>query len=161
MASPNEHDPHYPDQAAADPVLILLPMGRDAAVAVTCLHQAGMRTRVCHELGDFCACLAGAAAGLIAQEALPARALDLLRAALQRQPVWSDVPLIILTTRATTSQTMEQFVQGLGAVGNMTLLERPLNRVTLLSSTVCQRLRSPWRAIPLITTLPLRLSRSM
>jgi two-component system NtrC family sensor kinase len=84
-------------------------------------------------MADFCALLDGAAAGLIAEEALPAQPLDLLLPALQRQPVWSDVPLMIMTTRATTTEAMWQLVQGLEAVGNVTLLERPLNRATLLS----------------------------
>jgi two-component system NtrC family sensor kinase len=85
-------------------------------------------------MAEFCATLEGAAAGLLAEEALPVQALDLLIPALQRQPVWSDVPLMILTTRATPTEAMWQFVHVLGAVGNVTLLERPLHRVTLLST---------------------------
>ena len=62
----------------AEPVLILTPTGRDASVAVTCLHAAGMRTHICHDMAEFCAALEGAAAGLLAEEALSAQALDLL-----------------------------------------------------------------------------------
>jgi hypothetical protein len=115
-------------------VVLLLPTGRDAAVAVTCLHAAGLRTHRCHDIAAFCAALEGAAAGLLAEEALPAQALDLLLPALQRQPVWSDVPLLLLTTRATPTEALWQFVHVLGAVGNVTLLERPLHEVTLLST---------------------------
>jgi signal transduction histidine kinase/CheY-like chemotaxis protein len=117
-----------------EPVVLLLPTGRDAAVAVTCLHAAGLRTHRCHDIAAFCAALEGAAAGLLAEEALPAQALDLLLPALQRQPVWSDVPLLLLTTRATPTEALWQFVHVLGAVGNVTLLERPLHEVTLLST---------------------------
>jgi signal transduction histidine kinase len=123
-----------PEDGRAEPVLLLMPTGRDASVAVTCLHKAGMRTHICHDMVDFCAALEGAAAGLIAEEALPTQALDLLIPALQRQPVWSDVPLMILTTRATPTEAMWQFVHVLGAVGNVTLLERPLHQVMLLST---------------------------
>jgi two-component system NtrC family sensor kinase len=62
--------------------------------------------------------------------------------ALQRQPVWSDVPLMLLTTSATTTEALWQRLQGRGAaVGQVTLLERPLHPGTLLS-TVQVALRS-------------------
>jgi signal transduction histidine kinase/ActR/RegA family two-component response regulator len=85
-------------------------------------------------MADFCASLDGAAAGFIAEEAFSAHGLDLLISALQRQPVWSDVPLILLTTRAMTTEAVWQFVQDLEAVGNVTLLERPFTRPILLST---------------------------
>jgi two-component system NtrC family sensor kinase len=84
-------------------------------------------------MADFCASLDGAATGLIAEEALTAPGFDLLISALQRQPVWSDVPMILLTTHATT-ETVWQFVQDLEAIGNVTLLERPLTRLILQSA---------------------------
>jgi signal transduction histidine kinase len=131
-----------PDAGMAEPVLILAPTGRDAALAADCLRAAGIQTRVCHGVEEFCAALDRAAAGLIADEALPPQALDRLIQALQRQPVWSDVPLILLTTSATTTEALWQHLQGRGAtVGHVTLLERPLHRLTLLS-TVQVALRS-------------------
>jgi signal transduction histidine kinase/CheY-like chemotaxis protein len=131
-----------PDAGVAEPVLILTPTGRDAALAVACLHAAGIRTHVCHEVEEFCAALDGAAAGLIAEEALPPQALDRLIQALQRQPIWSEVPLMLLTTSATTTEALWQRLQGWGtAVGHVTLLERPLHPGTLLS-TVQVALRS-------------------
>jgi signal transduction histidine kinase/CheY-like chemotaxis protein len=124
-----------PDAGVAEPVLILTPTGRDAALAAACLDAAGIRTRVCHGVEEFCAALDGAAAGLIADEALTPQALDRLVLALQRQPVWSDVPLMLLTTSATTTEALWQHLQGRGAaVGHVTLLERPLHRLTLLST---------------------------
>jgi signal transduction histidine kinase/ActR/RegA family two-component response regulator len=129
----DKREPYPPEASVAEPVLVLTPTGRDASVVVACLHEAGIRTHICHGMADFCALLDGAAAGLIAEEALPAQPFDLLISTLQRQPVWSDVPLILMTTRATTTEAMWQLVQGLEAVGNVTLLERPLQRATLLS----------------------------
>jgi signal transduction histidine kinase len=125
-----------------EPVLILTPTGRDASLAAACLDAAGIRTHACHDVEAFCAALDGAAAGLIAEEALPPQALDQLIQALQRQPVWSDVPLMLLTTSATTTEALWQRLQGRGAaVGQVTLLERPLHPGTLLS-TVQVALRS-------------------
>jgi signal transduction histidine kinase len=119
----------------AEPVLILTPTGRDAALAAACLDAAGIQTRVCHGVEEFCAALDRAAAGLIAEEALPPQALDRLIPALQRQPVWSDVPLMLLTTSTTTTEALWQRLQGWrAAVGQVTLLERPLHPSTLLST---------------------------
>jgi signal transduction histidine kinase len=129
------------EEGRAEPVLILAPTGRDAAVAVACLQAAGIRTQICHDVAEVCACMAAAAAGLLADEALPAPALDLLHAALQRQPLWSDFPLILLTSSPHATEAMWQRVQELGAVGNVTVLERPLTRGTLLS-TIQVALRS-------------------
>jgi signal transduction histidine kinase/DNA-binding NarL/FixJ family response regulator len=129
------------DKGIAEPVLILTPTGRDAAVAVACLHAAGIQTQICHAVEEVCAAMAAAAAGLLADEALSAPALDVLRAALQRQPVWSDFPVILLTSSPRTTEALWQRVQELGAVGNVTVLERPLTRVTLLS-TIQVALRS-------------------
>lgn len=134
MVSHDKRESFRPESGVAEPVLILTPTGRDASVVAACLHEAGMRTRVCHGIADFCAALNGAAAALIAEEVLSAQASDLLIVALKRQPVWSDVPLMILTTHATTIETMWRVTQELEPVGNVALLERPLNRVTLLST---------------------------
>jgi two-component system NtrC family sensor kinase len=116
----------------AETALILTPTGRDASVLDAHLHDAGIDTHICHTLIDFCALIDGAAAGLIAEEALPTDGFGLLIATLQRQPVWSDVPLILLTTHSTT-EVMWQFIHDLEAVGNVTLLERPFTRLILLS----------------------------
>ena len=54
-----------------EPVLILTPTGRDATVATAYLHTAGIRTHRCHDVVELCAAMDTAAAGLIADEALP------------------------------------------------------------------------------------------
>ena len=117
-----------------EPVLILTPTGRDAAVAMAWLHAAGIRTHRCRDVAELCAAMDTAAAALLADEALPAQALDVLCPALQRQPVWSDFPVLLLTSSPRATEAMWQRVQALGAVGNITVLERPLTPVTVLST---------------------------
>ena len=126
--------PSPPATAVAEPVLILTPTGRDAALASAWLHTAGIRTHRCHDVTAVCAAMETAAAALLADEALPGRALEVLRAALQRQPVWSDFPVILLTSSARDTEALWQRMQGLGPGGNMTILERPLTPATLLST---------------------------
>ena len=132
------------EEEVAEPVLILAPTGRDAAVVGAYLHAAGIRTHRCQDIEEFCAAMDMAAAGLLADEALPALALEVLRPALQRQPIWSDFPVILLTSSAEATAILGQRVQALGAVGNITVLERPLIPVTLLS-TIQVALRSRCR----------------
>ena len=129
------------EEEDAEPVLILTPTGRDAAVVEAYLHAAGIRTHRCQDIEEFCAAMDMAAAGLLADEALPALTLEVLRPALQRQPLWSDFPVILLTSSAAATALLGQRVQALGAVGNITVLERPLIPVTLLS-TIQVALRS-------------------
>ena len=129
------------EEEVTEPVLILAPTGRDAAVVGAYLHAAGIRTHRCQDIEEFCAAMDMAAAGLLADEALPALALEVLRPALQRQPIWSDFPVILLTSSAEATALLGQRVQALGAVGNITVLERPLIPVTLLS-TIQVALRS-------------------
>ena len=129
------------DAGMGEPVLLLTPTGRDAAVVEACLHAAGIRTHRCHDVAEFCAAMDTAAAALLADEALPPLTLDVLRPALERQPVWSDFPLLLLTSSAKATEALWQRVQDLGAVGNITVLERPLTPVTLLS-TIQVALRS-------------------
>jgi signal transduction histidine kinase len=117
-----------------EPVLILTPTGRDAAVAMAWLHAAGIQTHRCRDVAELCAAMDTAAAALLADEALPAQALDVLRPALERQPVWSDFPVLLLTSSSRATEAMWQRVQALGAVGHITVLERPLTPVTLLST---------------------------
>jgi two-component system NtrC family sensor kinase len=83
---------------------------------------------------EVCALLPGAAAILIADEALPGAALEAFQACLMQQPLWSDVPILLLTASATATEALWQRLQGQGALGNITLLERPLHRLTLLST---------------------------
>jgi signal transduction histidine kinase/ActR/RegA family two-component response regulator len=50
------------------------------------------------------------------------------------QPPWSDFPFIVLTTRTTSPATHAYRTRLLQSLGNVSLLERPLNAVTLTSS---------------------------
>jgi hypothetical protein len=54
--------------------------------------------------------------------------------AVQEQPSWSDFPLIVLTTSVPTRRSELQELDRLRAYGNVTLLERPVPPVMLLSA---------------------------
>jgi len=115
-------------------VLIHAPRGRDAAVVrhvVASAHQV----EVCPEWTDLLRCLHQAsAATIITEESLAEQALmQALAEWLANQPPWSDYPFIVLATKH-AGRRSTQAVELLHKLGNVILLERPLNAETLLSA---------------------------
>ncbi|ACA19047.1 PAS/PAC sensor hybrid histidine kinase [Methylobacterium sp. 4-46] len=115
-------------------VLILAPRGRDALVAEQVLTRAGARAAACPDLASWLDCLsAGAGAALVTEEALGAEPAELF-AWLDAQPAWSDFPFVVLATRQTGPRS-ERASALLARLGNVVLLERPINAETLVSAT--------------------------
>jgi PAS domain S-box-containing protein len=116
-------------------VLILAPVGRDAALTRILLHKAGIESRVCPGLGILRRnIVAGAGAVIITEEALSGRDVSGLTDWIEQQPPWSDLPFIVLLQpgRSTESGSAER--DALQRSGNLTLLERPIGTETLLSA---------------------------
>ena len=115
-------------------VLVHAPRGRDAAVIRDVL-QPHHRGHACNTPAQLAAALKdGAAAAVITEEALADDLLvRLLGEWLQSQPPWSDFPFIILASRQPGSRPPAA-VKALDLLGNVILLERPLNAQTLLSA---------------------------
>lgn len=115
-------------------VLILAPHGRDAQVIASVLHGAGMHSLVCADAATLLAELAAAAGTAIVTEEVLGRGLDeALRDYLVQQPPWSDFPFVVLATRQ-ASRRSAQAAASLERLGNVVLLERPVNPETLVSA---------------------------
>ena len=115
-------------------VLVLAPIGRDASVTVDLLHEAGIAAVVCSDIEMLCGLLAeGAGAGLLTEEALAPAASRQLLAVLSDQPAWSDLPLIVFTSGGETTPASLRTLELLGPT-NVTLLERPVRRITLVKA---------------------------
>ena len=119
-------------------VLILAPVGRDAALVETLLHSEGVESEICPDQ----ACLLrelnrGVAAVVVAEEALVDGDAS-LASFLARQPAWSDLPILLLTRPGADSSFVER---ASSMLGNVTLLERP-TRVVALSSAIRSALRA-------------------
>jgi hypothetical protein len=72
----------------------------DGAVALQVLAAAGMEAALCVTAEELCATAeAGAAVLVLAEEALVRTDFQCVSDFLGRQPAWSDIPLIVLTTR--------------------------------------------------------------
>ena len=124
------------------PVLVLAPVGRDAAEIARVLGGIGLRARaipgvaaLCHELRVQGG--AEVAALIIAEEAL-ATGTATIAACLAEQPPWSDLPIVVLTASGQRRGPEERWrlFEGLG---NVTLLSRPLHAETLHSAARAAR----------------------
>jgi PAS domain S-box-containing protein len=123
------------DDDFEDVVLVLAPTGKDGALAVATLGQGEIRAQACADLRELAErCDEATNALLIAQEALVTSELSILLDALARQPAWSDIPLIILTSSGGNDEISLRALEIFGPSANVTLLERPFRVVTLLST---------------------------
>lgn len=124
-------------------VLILAPRGRDAAVMAQVLVATSHPTHVCESLDELVICLdEGAGVALATEEALARANLQPLVQWIASQPPWSDFPVIVLATKQ-PGRRSPQALAMLSDLGNVVLLERPLNAETLLSAArSAQRARS-------------------
>jgi signal transduction histidine kinase len=115
-------------------ILIHAPFGRDGALIRKELEAAGFLALVCASIEDLCASVAeGAGAALIGDEALIPAAIETLSAQLSDQPPWSNFPLLVMTSGGAATEASRYRLRLLEPLGNVTLLERPLRPVTLVS----------------------------
>ena len=121
------------DEAVALRILIVAPVGRDAPAIVELLQSHGHLTRVCSGLREAGVEVEqGAGALLLTEESLDREQVAALLPRLDRQPAWSELPVIILTTAG--ERSAERLERIAAAAGGITLLERPLGSGTLLRS---------------------------
>lgn len=119
-------------------LVILAPVGKDAALVDSMLRAEGVDCFACADLDSLLHEIErGAAAVLVAEEAL-ASGDGCFAAAIARQPRWSDLPVLFLARRGADSAAAGRAISTLG---NVTLLERPV-RVAALASAVRSALRA-------------------
>lgn len=117
-------------------VLLLAPLGRDAELARDALEEAGMDCQACADLAELRdRIVAGAGVAVVAEEALhPPAAASRLADVLQDQPPWSSLPLVVLTGRRDGRPGPVEELRRLEPLRKVTFLERPLRRVTLVTT---------------------------
>jgi signal transduction histidine kinase/ActR/RegA family two-component response regulator len=115
-------------------VLISAPVGRDAELMCTHLEGAGLSCVVCADMDEVCGELdRGAGALLFTEEALPPDAARRLAHALNQQPAWSDVPIIVLFG-SSSPETKGRSLGELGRRTNVTIVDRPVRIHSLVSA---------------------------
>jgi signal transduction histidine kinase/ActR/RegA family two-component response regulator len=116
-------------------VLVYAPRGRDAGVVESVLASHRIAVQACADSDDLLAKLQeGAASVILAEEALGDLLPDKrLIQWLQEQPPWSDFPFVVLVSKREGRRPDKDF-RSLHSLGNLVLLERPLNAETLVSA---------------------------
>ncbi|WP_049976390.1 ATP-binding protein, partial [Azospirillum sp. B506] len=118
-------------------ILVLAPEGRDAEVIASVLEEIGLAPQPCADLPALCRSLGddagGADVGALMLSEGVLTDVEPLTAWLEAQPRWSDLPIVILTSRRSrrAARGRQAFFQ---ALGNVTLLDRPLHREALQSA---------------------------
>ncbi|WP_253373956.1 MULTISPECIES: PAS domain-containing hybrid sensor histidine kinase/response regulator [Methylorubrum] len=116
--------------------LILAPRGRDAAVIEGVLDRSNIHAAVCANVAAWLTGLReGAGTALVTEEALADGDTANVFAWLDAQQPWSDFPFVVLATRQAGRRT-QSAAELLRRLGNVVLLERPINAETLTSAVV-------------------------
>ena len=115
-------------------ILILAATQGDAGVIRRVLDGYGLQGLVCEDLGVFLDALAGGAGvAVIACEALAAAQIPALVEVLETMPAWSTLPVVVLTEAEALDRTEPRLLALLEQLPNVTLLERPLRPLALVS----------------------------
>lgn len=113
-------------------VLVLAPTARDAALTRSVLDGAHVTCVCCTDVDEVCEQLeAGAAAVLLAEEAMVQDREGKLAKWFTRQPPWSDLPVLVLARSGADSAAV---AHALELLGNVTVLERPMRLAALVSA---------------------------
>lgn len=113
-------------------ILILAPEGRNAAVIETVMTANGFQCEVCPDGSSVAAALeTGAGVLLLTDGVVHSGDLGPVEQALQRQPLWSELPVLLLAW----PEVAEQALAGLGGTKvNVRVVDRPASRLTLVTA---------------------------
>ncbi len=115
-------------------ILIAAPVGRDAELMCAQLEKAGIGCESFRDIDELCREFdKGAGALLFTEEALSAEAMRSLVRAMEKQPAWSEVPVIILAGLPSIESRTRSYHE-LARLTNITLLDRPLRIQSLISA---------------------------
>ncbi len=138
------------ETAAAQNIAVglLTPTGQDAGVTARVLEKAGIATVVCAEVTELCRLIESGSIGvlMLAEEALDREATKCLLEALDGQPSWSDIPIVLVMGQDELSGALPQALSALAVRGNVTLLERPI-RVATLTTILRSAIRARQRQL--------------
>lgn len=113
-------------------LLILTPTGDDSIQASRVLSYAGFNCEVVQGLVELAEQVSiGVGAILLAEEAVFGEKLTPLLDELAHQPKWSDIPIILITSRPDSEEGGHGILGLFGETGNITFIQRPLTLLSL------------------------------
>lgn len=115
-------------------VLILAPLGRDAALTCDILSSNGLSCHVSTDIKDLVLeAQRGAAAILVTEEVFTPEAVDALNGVLDQQPDWSDLPVLVLVSGKPERNKKQNIINALGPGRHISILERPTSASSLVA----------------------------
>jgi signal transduction histidine kinase len=118
-------------------VLVLMPVGRDAATVAGLIERTGLRAVICHTVRDVVDHLERIIdVVLLAEEALYGSNVNNLKDWVDRQPQWSDQPFIVLTNHNEGPKFAAFRRELVLSLRNVNFLERPLQTITLQATVI-------------------------
>ncbi|HYG07936.1 MAG TPA: ATP-binding protein [Stenotrophomonas sp.] len=120
--------------ASEEQVLVFAPIGRDAGTVSALLNRVGIGTHVCKDYDALLTALESpSGVAFVAEEGLFGQDLARLEGWIARQPPWSDLPFVMLTSRHDHPRVETWRHQQIQRLGNVSLIERPVQPITLIS----------------------------
>lgn len=118
----------------AERILVVAPVGRDAELMCAQLEKVGIACETFRDIDRLCEEFEkGAGALLLTEEALPPTALRRLVSVLEKQPAWSEVPVMILTGLPELDARVRSYYE-IARLTNITLIDRPVRIQSLIST---------------------------
>jgi signal transduction histidine kinase len=116
-------------------LLVFAPVGRDAELTASLLTRAGLQATPCASMQQLCEEARRGAAGLVlTDEGLTPAGMALLTPLIAEQEPWSDLPILLFTGAGATVQARSPTLDLLAPLGNVTLLDRPVRPITMVSA---------------------------
>ena len=115
-------------------VLVFAPVGRDAELTHEFLNRASIANLICASMAQLREHFErhGGGALLLTEEALDDPAFAQLAQALERQPSWSDVPVLLFA--GSGADVTLRAIGAIETLRNVTLFERPIRLAAVLSA---------------------------
>jgi hypothetical protein len=118
-------------------VLVLAPIGRDAATVAGLIERTGLRAVMCNTVREVVDHLERIIeVVLVAEEALYGKNVLVLEDWVGRQPQWSDQPFVVLTNHNEGPKFAAFRRELVARLRNVGFLERPLQAITLQTTVV-------------------------
>jgi signal transduction histidine kinase/ActR/RegA family two-component response regulator len=116
-------------------VLVFAPIGRDGQSSADLFRASGLEAINCRSLAELVAEIdTGVGAVFIAEEGLFGKDTTPLARWIAKQPPWSDLPFVILTSQREQSTVVAWRRSIVELLRNVSLLERPVQPMTLTSA---------------------------
>ncbi len=117
-----------------DHVLLFLPLAAERLAVEAALTRAGLACRNCGEEQELCRLLDSAGAAVVSQEALTAPVMTRLVQTLDGKPERAEYPFVLLFGCPGETSEAIRLLDLLEAFGNLTVLERPIRPLALISA---------------------------